>query len=382
MSGCGPLQRLMNKETNISFTAEQKDLARRAGQLLVRWYPAHARALPWREAPSPYEIWVSEIMLQQTRIETVKRYYPRFLAEFPDEAALARSDEGALLKVWEGLGYYSRARHMKQAAEEIVRRYDGKLPADYEALRALPGIGDYTAGAIASIAFGLPHPAIDGNVLRVSARLLKSPRDIADTKTRRMFSDFLAETMDKREPGVYNEALMEVGETLCLPKGEPLCGSCPLRELCLTHLDGETNRYPVRSGKKARRVEERTVLLLEYGGKLLIRQRPQDGLLGGLYEPASLAGNVELETIESFEGARLEGTLEPAGTRRHIFTHVEWLMTGYSGRLAGVPAGEWILADADELAHRYALPAAYQPFIEQWRNSHEKNAADDQSDLR
>ena len=199
---------------------------------LIRWYREHARALPWRSDPTPYHVWISEIMLQQTRVAAVLGYYRRFLAELPGVAELAAAEEDRLMKLWQGLGYYSRARNLQKAARQIMEEHGGRFPHTYEGIRALAGVGDYTAGAISSIAFGLPVPAVDGNVLRVVSRIAGYDGDITRPETRRRVGEALGRVMPLEAPGEFNQALMELGATVCLPNGAPLCERCPAAHLC------------------------------------------------------------------------------------------------------------------------------------------------------
>ncbi len=262
--------------------SEDRMRVREAASRICEWYAASRRVLPWREDPTPYHTWIAEIMLQQTRIEAVIPYYQRFLESLPDIPSLAAVSEDRLLKLWEGLGYYSRARNLKKAAMLLTENYGGELPASAEELRKLPGIGDYTAGSIASISFGLPEPAVDGNVLRVLSRLLACPDDIAKTAVRRRAAELLREAYPTgREAGVLTEGIMELGETVCLPNAVPRCGSCPLRTVCLAHLAGEELSYPVKSAAGKRRVEEKTVFLLRCGDRFArAGSAPADWRLG------------------------------------------------------------------------------------------------------
>ena len=334
---------------------------------LLAWYRENRRALPWRDAPTPYRVWVSEIMLQQTRIEAVIPYYERFLAELPDVAALAAAPEERLLKLWEGLGYYSRARNLKKAAQRVEAEHGGRLPADAAALRRLPGIGDYTAGAIASIAFGLPEPAVDGNVLRVVMRLTARGDDVLAQKTRRLVTDELRRVYPTgAEAGLLTEALMELGETLCVPNGEARCGACPLRALCLAGLAGEAARYPVREAKRERRREEKTVFLLRCGGRWALRRRGESGLLAGMWELPNAPG--ALGEDEAAAWLRAQGltplALSPCGEARHAFTHVEWQMRGYLADCAE-ESGPYRWETAAEIRRACAVPTAFRAYVKQ-----------------
>ena len=328
---------------------------------LIDWYRAHQRPLPWRSSPTPYHVWISEIMLQQTRIEAVIPYYERFLAALPDVRALAEVDDERLMKLWEGLGYYSRARNLKKAAALLCNHYDGTLPADFEELRSLPGIGDYTAGAIASIAYGLPEPAVDGNVLRVYARLTACPDDVMSVKTRKAVTAALRELYPRGgNAGLLTQGLMELGENICIPNGEPRCKECPLNSQCQAYRTNTASQYPVRAPKKARRIEERTVFILRYAGKIAMRKRPAHGLLADLWELPALDGMADIDTIEAWLAAcetSIE-TIKPCGQAKHIFTHVEWHMTGYDITCTTEsPAFVWM--DKDALA-ACASPTAFK----------------------
>ena len=321
---------------------------------LLAWYNEEKRDLPWRRDPTPYHVWLSEIMLQQTRVAAVLGYYRRFLDALPTVADLAACGEDALMKLWQGLGYYSRARNLQKAARVITTEYGGVFPNHYAAIRALPGVGDYTAGAISSIAFGLPHPAVDGNVLRVVSRLTADGRDINDPATKRSVTQALETVIPLKAPGDFNQALMELGATVCLPSGAPLCEKCPLRDLCQAYRRGLTASLPVKAPKKPRRVEERDVYLIFRDGKAALRQRPEKGLLAGLWEyPNELSPSAP----------PVPGRADFALTAKHIFTHIEWHMTAYTveAETEALPAG-WVWADKGALAETYSVPSAFQSF--------------------
>ena len=326
---------------------------------LLEWYGEHARTLPWRSDPTPYHVWVSEIMLQQTRVAAVLDYYRRFMDAVPGVAELAVLDGEQLMKLWQGLGYYSRARNLQKAARQIVERFDGVFPNRYEDIRALAGIGDYTAGAIASIAFGQSVPAVDGNVLRVVSRICADDADITLPATKKRVGEQLAEVIPAAQPGDFNQAMMELGATVCLPNGEPLCDRCPARDFCLAHRDGLTGSLPVKAPKKARRVEGRTVYLIFHGRRVALRQRPDKGLLAGLWEyPNELT-----EAGRTPEDWSIRGSVERVGTGRHIFSHIEWHMTAVAVQAEDetLPAG-WAWADRQELERKYAIPGAFEAF--------------------
>ncbi len=329
---------------------------------LLPWYEAKARPLPWRENVTPYRVWVSEIMLQQTRIEAAKGYFARFMVALPDVEALASAPEEQVLKLWEGLGYYSRARNLHKAAKQVMAEYGGELPADVKALRALPGIGDYTAGAVASIAFGLPEPAVDGNVLRICARLTLCPDSIAEPKVKKRFQEALRAQYPKIGCGDFTSALMELGETVCLP-GTPDCAACPLQEVCRACETGTQTRYPVMPEKKARRIEKRSVLLLVQADRVALVRRPEKGLLAGLWEFPNVTGTLSRE--EALEKARSWGcepvSAEPCGEAVHIFSHLEWHLTGWRILCRKRPE-RFLWADESDRRETYAVPAAFRAY--------------------
>lgn len=298
---------------------------------LLAWFDRNKRILPFRQNKTPYRVWVSEIMLQQTRVSAALPYYERFMAELPDVRALADCEPDRLAKLWEGLGYYSRARNLQKAARIIVDEYGGELPADAALLRKLPGIGDYTAGAIASLAFGLPEPAVDGNVLRVWSRLSNDASDVTLPETKRRMTAEVRAAQPQDRPGDFNEALMELGALVCIPNGAPLCGECPLQSRCEGYKAGTAPGLPVKPAKKPRRTEDWTLGVVLFEDGVLLEKRPDTGLLAGLWQPAMFPGTLGAEEIEKRLGAQgvvahAERALKPA---RHIFSHVEWHMTGY-----------------------------------------------------
>ena len=338
-----------------------REIIEQALPLVAKWDAAVRRPLPWRDAPTPYRVWISEIMLQQTRIEAVSPYYERFLAALPDAAALAAVEDDRLMKLWEGLGYYSRARNLKRAAALICERFGGELPASVEELKKLPGIGDYTAGAIASIAFALPEPAVDGNVLRVVARLLADGRDVLSPAVRRDAAALLrACYLSGETAALVTEGLMELGETLCLPNAAPRCRDCPLRELCRARAEGEPERYPLRGAPKERRVEERTVLLLRRGEKAALRRRPDRGLLAGLWEFPSLEGFRNEEDLRALFPDAL--SITPCGETRHLFTHVEWRMRGFCVALRR-ELPDYVWESPAVIRADYSVPTALKVYL-------------------
>lgn len=330
-------------------------------QRLLPWYREHRRDLPWRQDHDPYHVWVSEIMLQQTRVEAVKGYYARFLSRLPTIRDLAEVPEPELLKLWEGLGYYTRARNLKKAATVIMTEYHGQFPRDYAAIRSLPGIGDYTAGAISSICFEEKTPAVDGNVLRVVSRIRDDHRCIDDPKVRRAITADLA-AIYPEEAGTFTQSLMELGATVCLPNGAPLCPECPMGEDCLARQHDTISALPVRKPKKPRRQEDMTVFLLSCGGKIALERRPDQGLLAGLYQFPHLPGHL---TPEEIIGVAEQWGLQPQYlekivSRTHIFTHIQWNMQGARLHCA-VEAPQFIWAEPS--ARDHALPTAFRQFL-------------------
>lgn len=334
---------------------------------LLAWYDRGRRVLPWREEPTPYHVWVSEIMLQQTRVEAVKPYYDRFMKALPDVQSLAQAKEEELLKLWEGLGYYNRVRNLGKAARMVMEEYGGRMPEDYEALLKLPGIGSYTAGAISSIAYGRAVPAVDGNVLRVLSRLRKDERDIAAAQVRKEIETELREVMPQR-PGDFNQALMELGAMVCVPNGVPHCEECPWEKLCSAHLEGCELSYPNKSAKKERVIEEKTVLILRDKELAALRKRPAKGLLAGMYEFPCLPGRLSREQVIDY--LKKQGLsilrIESLPDSRHIFTHREWHMTGYAVRVDELAERKGddglIFVDQRAAKETYPIPSAYNAY--------------------
>lgn len=335
---------------------------------LVNWYRENKRILPWRDKNNAYYTWVSEIMLQQTRVEAVKPYFLRFISELPDIQALAACSEKKLMKLWEGLGYYNRVRNMQTAAQTVVEEYGGRLPESYEKLLALKGIGSYTAGAIASIAYQIPVPAVDGNVLRVISRITESREDIMKQSVRKKMEQQLLEIMPLDCPGDFNQALMELGAVVCVPNGPAKCSQCPVQKLCQASLHGTEEELPVKAKKKARRIEDRTVLVIQDGERTAIQKRPSKGLLAGLYELPNEKGRLSREeALELVEKMELEPLyieeLEPA---KHIFSHIEWRMTGYRIRVSSLEQNKnkkLIFADKKQSEMQYAIPSAFGAYV-------------------
>ncbi len=344
-----------------------KELLKEMEIPLLQWYRKNKRKLPWRDQNNAYYTWVSEIMLQQTRVEAVKPYFQRFIRELPDVPALAECPEEKLLKLWEGLGYYNRVRNMQKAACQVTQNDQGVLPADYEKLRKLTGIGNYTAGAIASIAYGIPVPAVDGNVLRVISRVTKSYEDIMKQSVRRKVEEALLEVMPSDCPGDYNQALMELGAMVCVPNGMAKCQECPLKDICRANLEGRVMELPVKAAKKPRKVEERTVLVIQDGEHVAIRRRSSKGLLAGLYELPNYDGYLqEKEVLELIRSMNLDAVrIEPLPPAKHIFSHVEWRMLGYRVRVAALEEKyqkDMIFVNREETRKKYAIPTAFAAY--------------------
>ena len=338
---------------------------------LLAWYDQNRRPLPWRDSPTPYHVWLSEIMLQQTRIEAVIPYYHRFLSVCPSVKALSEVDDDQLMKLWEGLGYYSRARNLKAAARVIMERYDGELPTSYEALLSLPGIGAYTAGAIASIAFGLPEPAVDGNVLRVITRLTADESDIMKETTKRRVTVSLKTIYprDKDRAANMTQALMELGEQVCIPNGAPRCEACPLGATCRSRALGLTDRIPVRAPKKARKIQLRTVFMLMHEDKVALRKREDKGLLSGLWEFVGTEEALDPPSARAWlaEHGIIADRLIVAPDAVHIFTHIEWHMRGYFVLCGDAPrevmSQPLVWVTRADLRESYALPTAFRSFV-------------------
>lgn len=338
-------------------------------EMLLPWFYEHKRALPWRQDTEPYHVWLSEIMLQQTRVEAVRAYYVRFVETLPTIAALAACPDDLLMKLWEGLGYYNRARNLKRAAQMIMEEYQGVFPTDLEQILALPGIGAYTAGAIASICFEQRTPAIDGNVLRVMARLRADHANIDLPATRQAFSDVLASWYPKTGCGDFTQAFMELGALICIPNGVPKCDSCPLVRICQAHQTGCTDRLPVRSAKRERRHSRLSVFVMSCkqgeDRYYAIRKRTQKGLLHGLYEFYNIE---ETFSVQQAMAHMKQIGMEPVTIQKeikytHVFTHVEWHMTAYYVEVRHM-TGTWIWAKEQELMRQYALPTAFRVFFD------------------
>ena len=334
-------------------------------QPLLHWFWANHRVLPFRSDPTPYHVWVSEIMLQQTRVAAAVPYYERFVQELPDIPALAACEEERLLKLWEGLGYYSRVRNLQKAARIVCEQYGGQLPGDLAALKKLPGIGDYTAGAIASIGFGIPAPAVDGNVLRVFARLYNDEGDIMQPAVKAVTTQKVMAQQPAEAPGDFNQALMELGALVCTP-GQPDCAACPLQALCLGRQSGNPARLPQKAPKKARKKCELTLCLAQdAAGRWLLQKRGEQGVLAGLWQPPVLAE----EALDEKKALAAAQKLLPAAVllkekplkAKHIFTHLEWHMTAYVMAAPCTPPPEGcVWASPAQLEQEYTLPGAFK----------------------
>ena len=342
-------------------------------QPLLEWFEVSARTMPWRSNPEPYWVWISEIMLQQTRVEAVRAYFDRFIAALPNIAALANVEDEKLMKLWEGLGYYSRARNLKKAAIVCVEQYHGELPRTYEALLKLPGIGSYTAGAIASIAYEQEVPAVDGNVLRVISRLLAWEEDITKQSVKRKMEAALLELMKRVHPNprTFTAALMELGALVCIPNGAPCCMECPWKSICLARIQKKVERIPVKKKKIVRKIEERTVFLIQDGDLTAIKKRPSTGLLAGLYELPNIEGFYSEQEVKRIweEKLKLPLTVERLKDGKHIFSHIEWHMQAYrviipkileQNKLLREQEGELFFVTQEELNTNYALPNAFK----------------------
>ena len=330
---------------------------------LLKWFIQNRRMFPWRQDKDPYHVWVSEIMLQQTRIEAAKEYYIRFMKELPDVQSLCDASQEKLLKLWEGLGYYNRAKNLHKAAKAIVEQYSGHFPDHYRDLLKLSGIGEYTAGAIASICFGEKVPAVDGNVLRVLSRILGSDKNVLLPEVKKEMTALLCAVMPE-EAGDFNEALMELGETVCLPSGAPDCDHCPLQKFCIAYEKDLTKELPVRIKKQTRTTEYMTVLLIVSSqGHIALEKRTEKGLLSGMYQLPNLSGRAEIDSIAVIlEQWHLKVlSIEELGEAKHIFTHKEWRMKGV--RVVTENESECFLwASKEDLHEKYPLPTAFRHF--------------------
>ncbi|MHC1722330.1 MAG: A/G-specific adenine glycosylase [Aminipila sp.] len=334
-------------------------------QDLLEWYYKNGRILPWRSDPTPYNVWISEIMLQQTRVDTVIPYFKRFISELPTIEALAKVEEDSLLKLWQGLGYYNRALNLKKAAEILVVENQGKLPSEPEELIALPGIGLYTAGAIASIAFGKAVSAVDGNVLRIMARILEIHEDISNGKIKKQIQEIMDQLVPQKEPGKFNQALMDLGALICIPKGNPKCTECPVSKHCLANRKGITSHIPIKVAKKKRIVDKKTVFIILAKDKFALRKREAGGLLPNLWEFPNVEGflteNQSMCLLKEM-GFKVKNIKEFKSSK-HIFSHREWHMKGYLIHVESDKSSEaFIWVTKNEINQQYSIPTAFKDF--------------------
>ena len=332
--------------------------------LLLPWYAENARNLPWRQDKNPYHIWLSEIMLQQTRVEAVKGYYQRFLDALPDIKALAEAPEDLLLKLWEGLGYYSRVRNLQKAAKVIMQEHDGVFPSDYKSILALPGIGEYTAGAIGSICFDIPEPAVDGNVLRIISRITENYSDVLSPATKKFVADALRSVYPTGETAyTFNQSMMELGATICVPNGAPKCTICPVQQICMAYVNDSWDQLPQKEPKKKRRIEHKTVFVLSCNGKIAVQKRPSDGLLAGLWQYPNVAGtlNIQQALDQAASWQVKPNAVQKELHDKHIFTHVEWHMVCYY-LVCETENDLFTWVDNIMLESEIALPTAFKRF--------------------
>ena len=338
----------------------------RLPEALLPWYRQNRRELPWRQDKEPYHVWLSEIMLQETRVEAVKGYYARFLETVPDISALANCDDEVLHKLWEGLGYYSRVRNLKKAAQVILAQHNGVFPRDHASVRALPGIGDYTAGAICSICFDLPAPAVDGNVLRVISRLTDDATPIDSAAYKKQVQLALSKIYPA-QAGDFTQALMELGATVCGPNRKPDCAHCPCGSFCLGYARGTAEALPVKNPKKARRQEDKTVFLLRCGDGYALQKRPETGLLAKLWQLPEVPGTLEADALAvrlAEMGLKLKEIYRQTD-KTHIFTHIQWNMRGFFVEVAE-QTGSFAWLTAEQICQEVALPTAYKQFWDLW----------------
>lgn len=345
---------------------EKEKLPELIGPLLL-WYEKNKRDLPWRSDVSAYHTWISEIMLQQTRVEAVKGYYTRFLSQFPTVEALANADTDLVLKYWEGLGYYSRARNLQNAAKQVVELYGGVIPKEKSELLKLPGIGSYTAGAIASIAYGKDEPAIDGNAIRVFARAYAYPLRLGEEKDRKLLEAFLQPNIPTGKAGRLNQAIMDLGATVCLPNGTPNCDNCPIRSICKSRIDSCQDIYPISKQKIQRKIENVTMIYMSDKEKVALEKRPEKGLLSHLYGLPMFDDHLsQKEILDIFrqKGVSLVRIRE-LGMTNHVFSHVEWHILAYEALVDefGPDApGDYIYASKEEIGKVYSIPSAFKHF--------------------
>lgn len=355
---------LLNDEVEVVLT---DPILKESVDPLVHWFRENKRELPWRKEISPYRVWVSEIMLQQTRVEAVKAYFERFMKALPTVESLAYAQEDHLLKLWEGLGYYNRVRNMQKAAVQIMEERQGVFPQTYEEIHALKGIGDYTAGAICSFAYGIPKPAVDGNVLRVVSRLLADASDISKASVKKQMEEAIEEIIPRDAASDFNQGLIELGAIVCVPNGEPKCGQCPLEHLCKAKAKGMERQLPVKTKAKDRRIEKKTVLILKDANTIAIRKRPSKGLLAGLYELPNVEGSfTRKQVIEYCNSIGLYPLhVEKIESAKHIFSHVEWHMTAYIIKVDELEKNcseDLLFVKQGEIEKTYSIPSAFEKY--------------------
>ncbi|WP_042356737.1 A/G-specific adenine glycosylase [Bacillus rubiinfantis] len=354
--------------SKININAFQNDL--------ISWYSQEHRDLPWRKDQDPYKVWVSEIMLQQTRVDTVIPYFERFLNWFPTMADLAAANEDKVLKAWEGLGYYSRVRNLQTAVKEVQEKYGGVVPDTREEISKLKGVGPYTAGAILSIAYGVPEPAVDGNVMRVLSRILSIWVDIARPSARKVFEQAVRELISHEDPSSFNQALMELGALVCTPTS-PACLLCPVRDHCQAFAEGVQNELPIKTKKrKVRQVILATAVLSDESGKFIIHKRPSSGLLANLWEFPTIEINHPLQTDRNHleelfqDKAKTKVKLEKViGQVEHVFSHLVWNLKVYVGSIDQLgKSDDWKLVSAEDM-EQFAFPVPYQKVLQVYQQS-------------
>lgn len=327
---------------------------------ILDWYDKNQRVLPWRESRNPYHIWVSEIMLQQTRVETVIPYYHRFIAELPTIIDLAQASDETIYKLWEGLGYYSRVRNLRKAANQILETFEGVIPKNRKDLESLSGIGPYTSGAISSIAFDQKNAAVDGNVLRIFARLLGLKKSIKELPVKKEIKKTVESLLPNKRIGDFNQGLMEIGATICIPNGQPKCMICPLNDICKAFNSGTTNEIPVKQKKKTIPSKEKTVLLLKYKDTYAIEKRSDTGLLRSMYQFPLLDGTYTSNEVSEYLNVDLNDITQITSSK-HKFSHLQWNMCAYEVTLSNKIMG-YQYVSKDELASRISIPSAFKAY--------------------
>ena len=320
----------------------------------ISYYDEYKRDLPWRKTDDAYKIWISEIMLQQTRVEAVKGYYERFINTLPTLESLANVDDDTLMKLWQGLGYYSRAKNLKKCAEVCMREHNGALPKEYEELVKLPGIGKYTAGAITSIAYKQRKSAVDGNVMRVFARLFDIHDDILKEKTKEQFISLVDEYVDDVEPGNFNQAIMDFANDICITNGTPACGRCPLQHLCLAYQRDTVMQLPNREKKLSKKEEPHTVIILRFQDEVYLRKRPATGLLANLYEFINIPSKQKVEDIQKIFTGII--SIRSIGELKNVFSHLVWHIDAYEVYVDSKPSLEGIWVSEKEMLDSFSLP--------------------------